>query len=396
MTPVPLAPREVGGLLNLRGHIITAIDLRRCLTCDARANGPCAILRTADGGRACWSSHGTCSTSPTTIRAAAANAERPIARVDPGRLKLDGRLLLVDIDRRPGSAAAVEPGGRRLHTESSLHQRAEGVLAVQGCRVRWKTRHDAQSRERRIHICPTETSRDKADIHDHRQETHFGFGSIIAIIVILFIVNRVVVVPRARRQPARLGRARERAESRGGPVEDHADSPGAERLPPHGRCAPADEAERGDGKPGRAVRPGEAKAPTEFLRDVLSRIDVSSGTGPRSSRARWSRRGSAWIGATPPWRSCRCCSRRQDPTSWNDASAAVRDEANAAIRKTLDESMAAAARGGRSARAVGTRRHDPGDRALPRDCLPHRHARSSGRCGRPWPCCGTSPKARAT
>ncbi|MCG8362234.1 MAG: chemotaxis protein CheW [Pseudanabaenales cyanobacterium] len=31
MTPVPLAPPEVGGLINLRGQIVTAIDLRRRL-----------------------------------------------------------------------------------------------------------------------------------------------------------------------------------------------------------------------------------------------------------------------------------------------------------------------------------------------------------------------------
>jgi purine-binding chemotaxis protein CheW len=31
MTPVPLAPAEVGGLINLRGRIVTAIDLRRRL-----------------------------------------------------------------------------------------------------------------------------------------------------------------------------------------------------------------------------------------------------------------------------------------------------------------------------------------------------------------------------
>ena len=31
ITPVPLAPREVSGLLNLRGRIVTAIDLRRRL-----------------------------------------------------------------------------------------------------------------------------------------------------------------------------------------------------------------------------------------------------------------------------------------------------------------------------------------------------------------------------
>jgi purine-binding chemotaxis protein CheW len=31
ITPVPLAPRTVPGLFNLRGQIITAVDVRRCL-----------------------------------------------------------------------------------------------------------------------------------------------------------------------------------------------------------------------------------------------------------------------------------------------------------------------------------------------------------------------------
>lgn len=31
MTPVPLAPAVVRGLINLRGQIVPAIDLRRCL-----------------------------------------------------------------------------------------------------------------------------------------------------------------------------------------------------------------------------------------------------------------------------------------------------------------------------------------------------------------------------
>jgi len=37
ITPVPLAPIEVSGLLNLRGRIVTAIDLRRRLGLEERA-----------------------------------------------------------------------------------------------------------------------------------------------------------------------------------------------------------------------------------------------------------------------------------------------------------------------------------------------------------------------
>ena len=36
ITPVPLAPPEVSGLLNLRGRIVTAIDLRRRLGLEER------------------------------------------------------------------------------------------------------------------------------------------------------------------------------------------------------------------------------------------------------------------------------------------------------------------------------------------------------------------------
>ena len=58
LTPVPLAPPLVSGLLNLRGRIVTAIDLRRSLqeadrTPGARTPGARPvnlILRAEDGG----------------------------------------------------------------------------------------------------------------------------------------------------------------------------------------------------------------------------------------------------------------------------------------------------------------------------------------------------------
>jgi len=37
MTPVPLAPGVVSGLINLRGQIVTAVDLRRRLDLDPRS-----------------------------------------------------------------------------------------------------------------------------------------------------------------------------------------------------------------------------------------------------------------------------------------------------------------------------------------------------------------------
>jgi purine-binding chemotaxis protein CheW len=52
MTPVPLAPGVIQGLINLRGQIVTAIDLRRRFRLPERAGGKVAmnlVLR-CDGG----------------------------------------------------------------------------------------------------------------------------------------------------------------------------------------------------------------------------------------------------------------------------------------------------------------------------------------------------------
>ena len=52
MTPVPLAPATVHGLINLRGQIVTAIDLRTQLDLPPREGDALpmnVIVRTADG-----------------------------------------------------------------------------------------------------------------------------------------------------------------------------------------------------------------------------------------------------------------------------------------------------------------------------------------------------------
>ena len=52
MTQVPLAPRVVSGLINLRGQIVTAVDLRRQLNLDPRPPDKCAVnvvVRSDDG-----------------------------------------------------------------------------------------------------------------------------------------------------------------------------------------------------------------------------------------------------------------------------------------------------------------------------------------------------------
>ncbi len=53
VTPVPLAPREVSGLINLRGQIVTTLDLRTRLGLSPRTAGGSSVsvvVRAADGG----------------------------------------------------------------------------------------------------------------------------------------------------------------------------------------------------------------------------------------------------------------------------------------------------------------------------------------------------------
>lgn len=52
MTAVPLAPRMIEGLINLRGQIVTAIDLRRRLDLPGRPEGELpmnVVVRSEDG-----------------------------------------------------------------------------------------------------------------------------------------------------------------------------------------------------------------------------------------------------------------------------------------------------------------------------------------------------------
>ena len=52
ITQIPLAPRVVSGLMNLRGQIVTGLDLRRRLDLPDRADGAApmnVVIRSADG-----------------------------------------------------------------------------------------------------------------------------------------------------------------------------------------------------------------------------------------------------------------------------------------------------------------------------------------------------------
>ena len=105
MTPVPLASRMVRGLINLRGQIVTAIDLRRRLDLKEREEGEepmNVVIRTDEGavsllvdeiGDVLELTEDTLEPPPPTIRGVARDLVK-------GVHKLEGQLLLIlDINK---------------------------------------------------------------------------------------------------------------------------------------------------------------------------------------------------------------------------------------------------------------------------------------------------------
>ena len=112
LTPVPLASPVVSGLLNLRGQIVTAIELRRCLQLADRPAGQRpfnVILKTADGcvsllvdevGDVLTVDADDFEPPPETLRGR-------LKQLIAGAYKLDGQLLLaLDIDGVLGVSSA--------------------------------------------------------------------------------------------------------------------------------------------------------------------------------------------------------------------------------------------------------------------------------------------------
>jgi purine-binding chemotaxis protein CheW len=105
LTRVPLAPPEVAGLLNLRGRIVTAIDLRHRLGLTATAGGG---LRLAVGIECKGESYGLLIDAVGEVLKLPAggrednpiNLDARLARVSAGVYRLEGELLVVlDVDR---------------------------------------------------------------------------------------------------------------------------------------------------------------------------------------------------------------------------------------------------------------------------------------------------------
>jgi len=105
LTRVPLAPREIAGILNLRGRVVTTIDMRGRLDLPPRE---AARNNMAVGIEHRGESYGLLIDSVgEVLKIAAANREPNPVNLDPrwsqvadGVVQLDGRLMVVlDVDR---------------------------------------------------------------------------------------------------------------------------------------------------------------------------------------------------------------------------------------------------------------------------------------------------------
>jgi len=105
VTRVPLAPREVAGVLNLRGRILTAIDMRSCLDLPARVGGaaPMAVGIEKNGeayGLVIDQVGEVLSLKREDLEPNPANLDPRWRKVSRGVYRLDGNLLVVlDVDR---------------------------------------------------------------------------------------------------------------------------------------------------------------------------------------------------------------------------------------------------------------------------------------------------------
>jgi purine-binding chemotaxis protein CheW len=105
LTRVPLAPPEIAGVLNLRGRIVTLIDLRRRFGLGQRDGGEPVM---AIGVESRAESYGLLIDSVGEVLKLDDAAREPnpinldqrLARVSAGIYRLDGQLLIVvDVDR---------------------------------------------------------------------------------------------------------------------------------------------------------------------------------------------------------------------------------------------------------------------------------------------------------
>jgi purine-binding chemotaxis protein CheW len=114
LTRVPLAPPEIAGVLNLRGRIVTTIDMRRRLGLPPREDNKPAMavgieLKGESYGLLIDTIGEVMKLGEATLEANPVNLDPRLARVSGGVHRLDGQLMLIlDVDYvLNGSAEAL-------------------------------------------------------------------------------------------------------------------------------------------------------------------------------------------------------------------------------------------------------------------------------------------------
>lgn len=126
MTRVPLAPPAVSGLINLRGQIVPALELRECLQLEPRpASAPAmnVVVYTTDGAVSLLVDEvgDVIEVQPSDFEPAPRTIPGRALEIVEGVYKLPNRLLLVvNVDRATSIACQVSTGtdtrnGRIIH-----------------------------------------------------------------------------------------------------------------------------------------------------------------------------------------------------------------------------------------------------------------------------------------
>jgi purine-binding chemotaxis protein CheW len=104
LTRVPLAPPEIAGVLNLRGRIVTTIDMRRRLGLPPRGDNKPSMavgieLRGESYGLLIDTVGEVMKLGETTLEPNPVNLDPRLARVSGGVHRLDGQLMVIlDVD----------------------------------------------------------------------------------------------------------------------------------------------------------------------------------------------------------------------------------------------------------------------------------------------------------
>ena len=139
LTRVPLAPPEIAGLLNLRGRIVTVVDMRRRLDLagadSARLavgiehNGESYGLLIDEIGEVCRLQAASREENPV-------NLDPELARVSAGMHRLDdGLLMILDVDRVLNSSPAAAAGAAGLGGGSAARAEARTEKAAAAART---------------------------------------------------------------------------------------------------------------------------------------------------------------------------------------------------------------------------------------------------------------------